>query len=168
MWFYPNVHAAEILIKKILPLVEKEVPDITVTIVGAYPVKAVKKFANIENVFVTGFVKDVRVYIDSGTVYAVPVYIGSGIRYKILEALSMSIPVVSTTLGCENLGVSHGKNILIADTPEEIAKNLIKLIKDKELWNKISSEGRKLLMNRYNVKIAVKELNEVFKKILGD
>jgi glycosyltransferase involved in cell wall biosynthesis len=81
---------------------------------------------------VTGFVDDIRPYIDEAAVMVVPIRIGSGTRLKILDAMAMGKAIVSTSVGCEGLNVTHGRNILIADNPDDFAKKTIELIKNPD------------------------------------
>ena len=166
MYYYPNIHAMETFAHQILPLIRKRIPETKLTIVGEKPPGSIQSLKDTEGITVTGRVPDVRTYIDNAMVYVVPLRIVSGVRYKILEALAMGIPVVSTSLGCEGLAVEHEKNILIADTPEDFSRQTLRLIEDKELWQKISQNARELIVNRYRWDINAGILEEVLKKIV--
>ncbi len=166
MWYYPNIEAMLFMANKILPMIRKEVPDITFTIVGEKPTKEIRKLNDIDGITVTGWVPDVRPYIDNASVYVVPLSIGSGVRYKIFEALAMKIPVVSTKSACEGHDATHGKDIMIANSPEEFARHTIDLIKDKELWNKISSGGREHVTTRYNWEVSAKNFESILQNII--
>jgi len=131
--------------REIFPFLQKQYPQVRMTFVGTAPPKeiadAAKKNGNIK---VTGFVDDVRPYMDEAAVMIVPLRIGSGTRLKILDAMAMGKAIVSTSVGCEGLDVSDGKNILIADTPEEFATKTIDLLRDPEMRKGIENRSREL------------------------
>jgi glycosyltransferase involved in cell wall biosynthesis len=117
--------------RKIYPLLRKRYPNVRVTFVGTAPPKDITDAANKDGqVRVTGFVDDIRPYIDQAAVMVVPIRIGSGTRLKILDAMAMGKAIVSTSVGCEGINVSNGKDILIADNPEEFADKTIALLKN--------------------------------------
>ncbi|MBN1522470.1 MAG: glycosyltransferase [Candidatus Aureabacteria bacterium] len=166
MWYYPNVQAMIHMADHILPLIKEEVPDVHMTIVGEYPSKEIVALGKRDGITVTGRVPDVRPYIDKATVYIVPLNIGSGVRYKIFEALAMSIPVVSTASACEGHDFHRNEDILIADTDEEFARHVINLIKDQALWNTISQKGRDFVTKRYSWQTAGKNLERALQDML--
>ena len=101
------------------------------TFVGTAPPKEIARAAQKNGqVKATGFVPDIRPYIDEAAVMVVPIRIGSGTRLKILDAMAMGKAIVSTSVGCEGLNVIDGKDILIADDPEAFADKTIELLKN--------------------------------------
>jgi polysaccharide biosynthesis protein PslH len=165
MWYYPNVHAMIWFVREVLPLVRKEAPGATLTIVGEKPVKEVLALARAEGVRVTGRVPDVRPYMDKSAAYVAPLFIGSGIRSKILEALAMQIPVVSTRFAAEGLEVTDDENILLADTPEGFVSSLVRLSKDAVLREKLSRNGRDLVVKKYGWDVLSDKLDRIISKI---
>lgn len=144
MNWLPNQDAVVFFCESILPLLAKGSdgdPDWQFTIVGLDPPAPVRALAD-EQVRVTGSVPDVRPYIDEAAIYVVPLRIGGGSRLKILEAFAMGIPVVSTTVGCEGLGVEHGNQLLIADTPEAFAREIERLKNSPHLADKLTQNAR--------------------------
>ena len=85
---------------------------------------------NDRQVIATGFVDDIRPYLDETSVMVVPIKIGSGTRIKILDGMAMGKAIVSTSIGCEGLDVVPGRDILVADDPEDFACKTIELLKD--------------------------------------
>ena len=119
--------------KDIYPILQKKYPEVKVTFVGTAPPKAIAVAARTDgNVRVTGFVDDIRPYIDEAAVMVVPIRIGSGTRLKILDAMAMGKAIVSTSVGCEGLNVNDGKDILIADDPEGFSDKTIELLKNED------------------------------------
>ena len=128
---HTNKDAVLYLWKEIYPILRKKYPEVKMTFVGTAPPKEISAAARADgNVRVTGFVDDIRPYIDEAAVIVIPIRIGSGTRLKILDSMAMGKAIVSTSVGCEGLNVDDGKNILIADDPEDFADKTIELIKN--------------------------------------
>ncbi|HSV43718.1 MAG TPA: glycosyltransferase family 4 protein [Candidatus Bathyarchaeia archaeon] len=131
-------------------------------IVGKDPTPAVQQLAKDDpSIIVTGFVDDVKTYVMESDVVVVPLRMGSGTRLKILEAMAMGKPIVSTSIGAEGLDVTHGKDILIADDPEAFAQEVVQLLKDERLRQEIASAGRALVEQKYDWKLIEAELGEL-------
>ena len=110
----------------------------------------------------TGFVRDVKSYIAQSTISIVPIQDAGGTRLKILEAMALGTPVISTRLGAEGLDVTHQLNILLADTPAEFARCIEQLMQNETLWQRISENGRKLVAERYNMSIMGEQYRQIF------
>jgi polysaccharide biosynthesis protein PslH len=131
--------------RDIFPLLQKQHPQVRITFVGSAPPKVIADAASRNgNIKVTGFVDDVRPYIDEAEVMIVPLRIGSGTRLKILDAMAMGKAIVSTPTGCEGLEISDGKNILIADTQEDFANKIIELLSNRDMRIKLGKHARNL------------------------
>ncbi|GAJ19523.1 unnamed protein product, partial [marine sediment metagenome] len=113
---FSNQNAVHYFMDKIFPLIKRELSDVKFYIVGRNPNNSIRNLAKRKDVIVTGTVDDVRPFIAKAYVNVVPLQVGGGTRLKILEAMSMGIPVVSTPVGAEGLKVKHYENILIADS----------------------------------------------------
>lgn len=160
-WFkyYPNVDAAIYFAEKIYPAIKARIPEFKFYIVGKNPPEKIKSLESINGIHVTGYVEDVREYFKNADAAVIPLRIGGGTRLKILEAMSMEIPVVSTKPGAEGLCVSNGENILISDNETDFSDNVVRLISDKILSGYLTVNGRKLVEEVYDWKIAGTELN---------
>jgi polysaccharide biosynthesis protein PslH len=141
---FPNEDAVTFFVKEIFPFILKKNDKIKFFVVGKNPTGKVQSLNDNKNIFVTGTVDDVRPFIAKATIYVVPLRLGTGTRLKILEAMSMGIPVISTSIGCEGLNAEDNKNIIISDEPGNFAAGIINLIEDDELRKQIALEGRKL------------------------
>jgi glycosyltransferase involved in cell wall biosynthesis len=131
---HTNRDAVLYLWKEIYPILRQKYPEVKMTFVGTAPPKEIAEAANEDGqVRVTGFVDDIRPYIDEAAVIVIPIRIGSGTRLKILDSMAMGKAIVSTSVGCEGLNVDDGKNILIADDPEDFADKTIELIKNTSM-----------------------------------
>jgi polysaccharide biosynthesis protein PslH len=148
-WF-PNEDAIQFFIDAILPGVRAAVPDVTLSVVGRNPSAALRAAAERAGVTVTGTVDDVRPYVDEASLYIVPLRAGGGTRLKIFEALAMGKAVVSTTVGAEGLAVTPGRDIVIADHPDEFARTVIALLRDPARRAELGRAGRLLVQRRYS------------------
>jgi sugar transferase (PEP-CTERM/EpsH1 system associated) len=131
-WF-PNEDGVLWFMREVWPLLAAQPkPDWSLDVVGHAPSPAVRALAT-PQIRITGTVDDTRPYVDEAEIFIVPLRIGGGSRLKILEAFAMGIPVISTTVGCEGLGVEPDCHLLIADTPREFADAVTRLRRDPAL-----------------------------------
>ncbi|HJT56880.1 MAG TPA: glycosyltransferase family 4 protein [Ktedonobacteraceae bacterium] len=138
-------------------------PDVIYDIVGARPPRSLQVLAeHSPGVHLHGYVADAEPFWKSAAVLAVPLLSGGGVRVKILEAMAMGVPVVSTTIGCEGLAVQHDVHLLVADTPEDFARACAKLLADKELAQRLTKNARQLILERYDAKIALRTLDSIY------
>jgi glycosyltransferase involved in cell wall biosynthesis len=119
-------------------------------------------------VTVTGSVPDVRVYGRDCGAFVVPLRAGSGMRVKILNALAMALPVVSTRIGAEGIEVTDGENILLADGAEAFADATVRLLGDPDLARRIAAGGRRLMQERYAWDRVGERLLAVYEGLLGE
>ena len=151
MDYPPNVTAMTYFCKRIWPLVRAQVPDSQLQIVGRKPVPEVMELQEqYEGVEVTGAVDDIRDYFDTARVYVCSLQSGSGIKNKILESWAMELPVVATSLSCEGIEISPEKDILVADKPESFAEQVVRLLSDREICDKLARNGRRKVEERYS------------------
>jgi glycosyltransferase involved in cell wall biosynthesis len=163
----PMDEAARWVIEKVLPLVKKEVSDIHFYIVGNGSDTTLKDIDD-PSITITGMLPSVLPYLCHANIAIVPLKFESGTRFKILEAGACNIPVVSTTLGAEGIPVTHGVNILIADDPENFAREIIKLISDSAYSNQIACRLHELIAEKYDIPSLVQEGNEIINSMLDE
>ena len=113
------------------------------------------------NTIIEGKVDNVESYIQNKEILFVPLFSGSGIRIKILEAMAHGIPVVSTSKGAQGIPYTNGENILIADKKEVFINSIIKLTEDKNLAKKIGDNGKKLINLNFSESIVIDKLNNI-------
>ena len=164
MNYFPNYDAAIYFHNEIWPLIIAKHPDVTFSIVGNNPTAQVKRLAS-NNVTVTGYVPDTRVYFNQATVFISPMRSGSGLQVKHLEAMAMGIPIVTTTIGSRGIEAIENQDLVVADTPNNFANHVNMLLDDRELRRSIGNSGRKLIEEKYNWQILGKQLNEVYSQI---
>lgn len=160
--FRPNIDAVTWFCHEVLPLIKKEVFHIHFYIVGKSPSREVQCLTDDAAVTVTGYVPDVRPYVAQAKVYVVPIRMGSGTKLKVLEAMAMGVPVVSTRLGAEGIAVNAGEEILLADDPADFAASVIELISNEPLRASMGRKGRVLMETRYDWQVIVPELAKVY------
>lgn len=146
-----NVDAIQYFCRYIFPLIREKDPDVELQIIGARPIGKVRSLAG-PGILVEADVKDVKPFICDAQVFVVPLRSGGGTRIKILEAMSLGTPVVSTSIGCEGLDVVRDEHILIADTSKEFAEQVIRLVRDAPLRRKIALAARRLVEEKYDWK----------------
>jgi polysaccharide biosynthesis protein PslH len=165
MDFRPNVDAVVWFCRDILPLIKKQAFHVHFYIVGKNPPAEVRALAG-PAVTVTGYVSDIRPYIANSQVYVVPMRIGSGTKLKVLEAMAMRIPVVSTPIGAEGIDVSPGEDILLGATPAEFARQVVYLLDTAAERQRLASNARRLVEEKYDWTTIVPSLEKVFKREL--
>lgn len=169
MNYIPNEDAMIYFCSKILPLVEETYSQIKCYIVGkGVSDKLRKAVANKKNVMLTGFVEDVKTFINKASIFICPLRMGTGIKNKVLEAMAMRKPVISSSFGAESINVVPGKDIMIADKPEEFAKHIIELLKDKNKRFEIGTNARRLVENNHDWSFLGKAMDKIYKEAVDD
>jgi glycosyltransferase involved in cell wall biosynthesis len=165
MDFRPNVDAVLWFCQEVLPLIRRKMADACFYIVGQSPHRRVLRLADDPAVAVTGYVDDVRSYIAGACVYVVPLRIGGGTRLKVLEAMAMGKPVVSTSLGCEGFeGLASGRELFIADSPDDFAQRVLELLDNASQRERLGQAARRFVEERYDWRLIVPKLEQVYEK----
>jgi glycosyltransferase involved in cell wall biosynthesis len=139
---------------------------VTVYLVGAEPPDELVRCAG-PRVVVTGEVPDVRPYVARAAAFVVPLRMGGGTRLKVLEALSMEKPLVSTTIGCEGIDVRHGEHLLIADEAARFADSVLELLDSPERGAELARAGRALVERRYQWRAVVESIEAFATNLVG-
>jgi len=164
--YFPNKDAIIYFYNEIFPIIKKAVPDVKFYVVGNLPPKKIKNLEAGGDVIVTGRVEDVRPYFDKSAVFVCPLRSGSGMQTKILESMAMGVPVVTSSMGVQALEASLGRDIIVSDKPEEFAQSVINLLKDKQLRQSISHNGRKLVEEKYGWSSIVQGFERIYSKMV--
>lgn len=142
-----NYDAMVWFLQKVFPSIQTEIPDVSLTITGDH---ANLPLPESKNLTLTGFVDDVRPMIQSSWISLAPIWQGSGTRLKILESMALCTPVVATSKGAEGLDVQDGVHLLIADSPEAFAHNVIGLLREPDLRKRLTSNAYQLVQEKYD------------------
>lgn len=168
MDYHANIDGAVSFACDVWPGLHDRHPELIFTIVGRDPAPEVRALRTNPGIEVTGTVDDVRPFYREALAAVVPLKVGGGSRLKILEAMAAGVPVVSTALGAEGLDVHDGEDIVIADTNEQLAEALGKVIKSEELRQPISEAGRALVSGRYDWSRLGANLFETYQQLLTE
>jgi len=155
----PNVDGALWMINKVWPRILKKVPDAHLSIVGRNPPPYLVQKGS-ESITITGKVDSVAEYVRRASCIAVPLWIGSGMRLKILEAFAHGRAVVSTSLGAEGIEAVNGEHIVIADKPDDFALSVVEILTNGEKRDSIGRNARKLAEEKYSWDKVSNELRE--------
>lgn len=145
----PNRDAAQWFVEEIWPAVRERVPRASCTVAGSHPPQSLRARAS-DHLSVPGYVNDLSALLARATVVAVPLRVGGGMRIKLLEFFARGKAVVSTRIGAEGNSAQHGTHILHADTPEEFADAITRLITDADLRRSFGAAGRELVEQQYS------------------
>jgi glycosyltransferase involved in cell wall biosynthesis len=163
MDFRPNVDAVLWFAQEVLPVIKQQVSEVHVYIVGQHPHARLDALQADPAITITGAVDDTRPYITAASVYLVPLRMGGGTRLKLLEALSLQAPIVSTTLGAEGFAVTHDKELLLADEAASFAQAIVELIGDRERARSLGVSGRSFAIQHYDWRNIVPKFEEVYR-----
>ena len=164
MSYPPNVNAVEYLANEILPIVWKSRPETTLYIAGATPDPKVKKAAS-ERIIVSGWLDDIRDAYAQSRVFIAPMRIGTGLQNKLLEAMSMRLPAITSPLANASLGAKPNEEILIGSNAQEMAQHIINLLADTEKAEQIAQAGFDFTNRVYDWGKAKERLEEAMKTI---
>ena len=163
MYWQPNINGITWFLDEVYPLVKREVPDVRCTLIGARPPEHIVQRGHDDRTLnVTGYVEDTLPFQEDASMMVVPLHAGGGMRVKILNALAQGIPMVSTTVGCEGIRVQDGHDILVADTPQDFARGVIRLLTDYELNTRLTRQGRETAESFYDYRQACRPLDRVY------
>lgn len=166
MMWPPNVDGVLWFARSIYPQIRRAVDDARFYVVGQRPVAEVRALPESDpSIEVTGYVPDPTQYIANSACLIVPLRSGGGMRVKILEALARGIPVVSTTIGYEGIDLTPGKHLLVADTPEEFAAAVTRLLRDPALGEQLAAAGRERLLERYDWRAVCPAMDAVYAQL---
>lgn len=165
MGYVPNYDGMLYFLDAIFPLIQKEIPQIKLYIVGGRPPRELVARAT-DNVVVTGYVDDVRPYVWKSTVYVVPLRIGGGTRLKILEAMAMRKPIVTTSVGCEGIDVRDRETVLVADDPQHFAQSVVELLRNEELRHRLVHNGHELALAQYEWSVIGNHAELMYQRIM--
>jgi sugar transferase (PEP-CTERM/EpsH1 system associated) len=163
MNYPPNVESAEFLVDKIMPYVWSKMPQVRVLISGASPTARVKDLET-DHVIVSGWVDDVRDNYARSRILVAPMQISIGLQNKLLEAMAMQLPCVTSPLANNALHARHNEEIMVAETPEQYARYIIELLQNPAKVEQIAMNGYRFAVNNFNWKSTTALLEQLFSK----
>jgi len=163
-----NITAVMQFYQSIFPIIKSRVPEVKLYIVGSSPGKEILQLTADKSVTVTGFVDDLRPYLSRAWVVVSPIKESFGVKVRVLQAMAMGKPVVSTSMITTGIDVKNGKNIIIADEPKEFAEKVIELINDRCLRESIGNNARLLMETNHSWEKLTDSLNDVLKNTAGE
>jgi glycosyltransferase involved in cell wall biosynthesis len=167
MYWPPNIDGILWFIRQVYPHIRAGRPNVTFDVVGARPPQEILSLGGDgTGINVTGYVEDPTPYLEQTGVMVVPLRAGGGMRVKILNALAQGLPIVSTSLGCEGIAVTNDKNILIADSSQDFAEAVLRLLENPDFAAQLGQNGRHLAEQQYDYRQACLPIGEVYNRAL--
>jgi glycosyltransferase involved in cell wall biosynthesis len=162
----PNVQAVNYLVKKVWPLIIKQLPKAKLHIVGFKPTREIISYSQDSSITVSGSVQDIRTAYSTAHALVAPVKWGKGTRYKILEAMATKTPIITTPLAVEGIkGIKDGDHVMLANTPDKIAQSTVKVLTDTLLRQTLAKNSYTLVKNTYNWPAIAAKLDEVYESL---
>jgi len=160
----PNVEGLRWFLDDPYRRIRQEVPEARLTIVGPAIPDDLARSARESGALLPGFVPDIHPYLEESSIFVCPVVTGGGMRGKILEAMAMARPVVTTARGAE--GIAAGEGILVADEPGDFAAAVVRLVRDPDLCAELGRSARRLVEARYDMKVVFPEMERHYEELV--
>jgi glycosyltransferase involved in cell wall biosynthesis len=163
MSYAPNIEAANYISTELIPNLKKSNPTISFLISGANPHSSILKLAkNNSTISVSGWIDDIRTSYAQGKIFIAPMMIGTGMQNKLIEAMAMGIPCITTSLANNAIKALHNESIIVANTKEEFIEAIEKLLSDSLYYSKIAEGGKSFVKQNYNWKSTTQKLISIF------
>lgn len=145
----PNIDAAMLLVNEIMPLLRADLPGARLVLAGSHASPEILALAD-DDVEVLGWVADLGPLYERTRVFVAPLRFGAGMKGKLGDSMSHGLPVVTSTIGAEGMGLTPGTHALVADTPDCFAAEVVRLYRDADLWSELACAGRTLIAEHYS------------------
>ncbi len=165
MAYPPNIRACEYIVRDILPILNKKKPGLKILLAGATPVNRVKDLAG-PQVTVSGWMDDIRDAYSESSIFLAPMMIGTGLQNKLLEAMSMGLPCITSSLANNALGAIPDQEILVADHAVGFAEHICSLLESEKLAEKLANAGRKMVIEKFAWEAKCTELNQYLEEVV--
>jgi polysaccharide biosynthesis protein PslH len=166
MDYAPNVDAVVYFAEEILPIIKEVIPDVKFIIAGQRPVEKVKNLAS-KHIELTGFVQNMADYYKKASVVVAPLRFGAGTQNKVLEAISMGVPVVCSHVGFKGLGVESGEGAFMETEPVAFARRVVSLLQSAELRESTGLAGKNIITQKFDWNVLTKKLENYFYEIIN-
>lgn len=156
----PNVDAMEFFINEIFPILHSLKTDLKLLIIGSNIPPKIAAHAS-SHIIIKGFVSDIKPIFDRIRLSIAPIRYGAGVKGKINTSMTYGVPVVATTVAAEGMNLTHGKDILVADTPEDFARQIVRAYDDEQLWTSLSNSGKVNIEEHFSFAVAERQLRNI-------
>jgi sugar transferase (PEP-CTERM/EpsH1 system associated) len=167
MDYYPNQECMVRFCKDVLPRIQARRPSSKLIIVGADPIPAIRKLDDLPGVTVTGSVADVRPFVRRSAIMAAPLAIARGTQNKILEAMAMGVPVVTTTIAADGVDAVKNEHLLVADDAESCAQAILKVMEVPSERGRLSEAGRERVVSHHHWPNSMRRLDRILGQVMA-
>jgi sugar transferase (PEP-CTERM/EpsH1 system associated) len=168
MGYFPNENSALWFISHVFDDINREIPNVRFVIAGNSPSKKLRNLHDGRRIIVTGFVESIVDELQKAQLAVAPMQAGSGMQFKVLEAMSCGLPVVATSMGVGTISAMNNVNIMIEDDPELFAHACINLLKDYRLSKNIGDHARQLILDKYSWESHVDKVEVLYKSVMKE
>jgi polysaccharide biosynthesis protein PslH len=167
MNYEPNIDAVEYFAKEVFPIIQRKYPKMIFQIVGAYPTSRVNRLEELDGVEVTGFVDSPADFLTSAAVVVAPIRSGGGIQNKVIQAMALRRPVVTTSLGATGVGAVSGSDYLVADLADETAECVSRILGDPCLASTLGKNGHDFVRRHFSWSDIGEAIHNDVERLLG-
>ena len=150
------------LFNRIFPKIKNLVPEAKLYVLGAKPPEDIKTLHNGKDIFILGYVEDIREWISKSSIKIIPLETGGGFRTRVVEVMAMGVPVIGTKNALDCMEMKNGEHGYISDDDEEIARYAVSLLNNKELRAKISAASQKFVKEKFTIDATYGTLSDYF------
>jgi hypothetical protein len=168
MDYYPNQECMSRFCEQIWPLLKQQRPAMKLLIVGADPTPAMRQLGDLPGVTVTGSVPDVRPFIRKSALMVAPLNIARGTQNKILEAMAMGVPVVTSAIAAGGVDAQSEEHFLVADTPQDYARAILRIVDDPQERNRLASAGRQRMLTNHAWTGSMQRLDGIIERAISN
>ncbi len=161
----PNVDAVKWFVKDIFPLVKNKSPGVKFYVIGSEANEEIISLAS-NDVIIVGYVKDLKPYFEMCRAFVAPLRYGAGVKGKINMSMGYGLPVITTAIGAEGMGLIDGEDVLIADSPDTFAQKVLEVYNNEDLWDKISTGSIKNVKENYSYEVSKDKLDRIINKLV--
>ncbi|MBM3245490.1 MAG: glycosyltransferase [Candidatus Omnitrophica bacterium] len=162
---FPNIDGVFYFITKILPLIKRTIPGLSVAIAGAHPPESIKRMAKPgSKITVTGYLGDIKDVYYKARVFITPVRFGTGMRYKILEAQALELPVISTSVAA---GGIDRRSLIVADTAYDFSEEIVGLLQDPSRRFDLAKRGRLSVEKNHDSCVLIEKYEFIYNELLN-
>ncbi len=162
----PNADAVAYFVSEILPLVKQQLPGVKFFMIGSSMTEDILGLAS-EEVKAIGYVPDPAPYFRRCRVFVAPLRFGAGMMGKIGQSISLGLPVVTTSIGAEGMGLVDGESVLIGDSPSEFADAVVRLYTDDDLWMAVAHKARELIHHNFSPQEVQRQIGALLHSVPG-